>query len=477
MTAVVRLTLLGLALSLTASAIHAADPDQEDQAFRAEAKRIGFWPAKATREFQRAKTQPSIIGVGQGIVNSATVDPINDVYELSFLLVRDEPIIGVKTDIFENKPFVQQADFAVNVSVDSRDGESTPVAGIVHALIYPAGGNGIAIPRAIAPAQLRGTIWRGVLPPGRAVALRIIIGGDTGNAVPYLLGVILERSGDHVVIRWDKDHESTKLKRCSEDDKIYARYFELDKGKFATFEGAVFLTNTRIVTSDADNPRLVGYWPGENDSKERIAGRDGWPSENVGYDVRDGRRGIIFDGKSSVEVWHNEVFDLGSPFSVALWVRPEPGVPQSDFVTLVDKCHMEGPLIQGGGMTGPSVCRGWTIQLKPDGVVRFGVGCNTRWATADSNDGVRDGRWHHVACVMEKSALRIYKDGLLQGTPTPLEGTPVGNGGLLMFGRWALGGRWFKGAMGDIRIYQGALTDTQVREICNNAGTDGSSGR
>lgn len=87
-----------------------------------------------------------------------------------------------------------------------------------------------------------------------------------------------------------------------------------------------------------------------------------------------------------------------------------------------------------------------------------------------SKTDVQDGQWHHVAGTMSQSGnqyiYRIYVDGKLDNSATNSTGLPATSG------VWAIGARsnggWpFKGWIGDVRIFDRALTPSQVQQLYN----------
>lgn len=82
----------------------------------------------------------------------------------------------------------------------------------------------------------------------------------------------------------------------------------------------------------------------------------------------------------------------------------------------------------------------------------------------------RDGRWNHVTCTFDGKDLRIFMDGELQDT-CPSQSPAVNPGGPFYIGciaRDAAGGALtdsFKGYIGAVRVYDGALSEEEVRSL------------
>lgn len=85
-----------------------------------------------------------------------------------------------------------------------------------------------------------------------------------------------------------------------------------------------------------------------------------------------------------------------------------------------------------------------------------------------SKTDVQDNRWHHIAGTMSKSGdnyiYRIFVDGKLDNTVTNSMGLPATTGD------WAIGARsnggWpYKGYIGDVRIFNRALSPSEIWKV------------
>ena len=90
---------------------------------------------------------------------------------------------------------------------------------------------------------------------------------------------------------------------------------------------------------------------------------------------------------------------------------------------------------------------------------------------ASSSSTYNDNEWHHVVGTWDSSHAYLYVDGMLQGTftgnavlslPSPIAGS---------IGNFVGGGTYlWKGSIDDVRIYNRALTQTDVTALYNNGG-------
>jgi len=166
-----------------------------------------------------------------------------------------------------------------------------------------------------------------------------------------------------------------------------------------------------------------------------------------------------------VMVPDHAAFDFGtSNFSVSFWVKKN---STSGYAWGVDKWNV-----------GASPTNEWALSLSADGtnsVPRFTI------ATGSTNYGVTAGTtsilgaWHHVVGVRSGTLLYIYVDGVLRGTLSPAmpAGVSVNNAGRNLY----IGGAYSTGSrpnanFDNVRIYNYALTGTQVTELYNYTGNN-----
>ena len=77
-------------------------------------------------------------------------------------------------------------------------------------------------------------------------------------------------------------------------------------------------------------------------------------------------------------------------------------------------------------------------------------------------------KWYHVAVTVENKDVNFYVDGNLTGKNGTLTKTPTGNSNPLYIGRRDFGVEgpiYFKGTIDDVRIYDRALSQSEIRAI------------
>jgi uncharacterized protein (DUF362 family) len=157
--------------------------------------------------------------------------------------------------------------------------------------------------------------------------------------------------------------------------------------------------------------------------------------------------GLDFDGVNDfVEVPASTSLNAAGPMTVEAWIRPS-GTPLA-YSEIVDKEGSSG---------------GYSFILNNDRRINFYVGDGTDWAFAVSTTLLQDDVWYYVVGVADGSALRVYVNGVAEGTPTA-QGLPASTAGVnLRIGRMVgTGQRWFNGTIDEVRISNRALTPEEI---------------
>lgn len=108
---------------------------------------------------------------------------------------------------------------------------------------------------------------------------------------------------------------------------------------------------------------------------------------------------------------------------------------------------------------------GWLIQinnLKYINIAKTGVSSYSVGPIADA-----DNKWHHLAVTVNATTTAFYLDGLLIGSGSYSPGFNSGNGEYSLGGRIGYAFNWNEGAMDEVRIWNTALTQTQIRDWMN----------
>lgn len=90
------------------------------------------------------------------------------------------------------------------------------------------------------------------------------------------------------------------------------------------------------------------------------------------------------------------------------------------------------------------------------------------WQICYSAPKLNDNAWHHIIGTFDGVKMTLYADGKIVGTKTNVVGNKINNcvGGKLTIGRWWQGQTlYFGGIIDDIRIYNRALSETEIQQL------------
>jgi hypothetical protein len=157
-----------------------------------------------------------------------------------------------------------------------------------------------------------------------------------------------------------------------------------------------------------------------------------------------GNRGrhAVFDGAGDfIEIPHHESLALTTDGTISVWVRPK---RMGNMRGLVSKYTPNNS---------------WTFRNWKD-AERRKIGFGDNGHTSRSQSELKDDRWTHLVVTVDKGKVLFYFDGKLDSEdqrPAPL----VSNTNPVRIGS-CYDGRYFNGAIDDVRIYSRALSAEEV---------------
>lgn len=204
-----------------------------------------------------------------------------------------------------------------------------------------------------------------------------------------------------------------------------------------------------------------------------------WDADSVSgitaSDIQDGNDGTLIGGVTIVPG------KVGNAFSLA-------GIPASDdHVSISNAANLEPQTltvdvwVKATGLGDFNDLRGAVIVSKDHttGVsyALFGPGNTNRiTATVDMTDGTRAevvspnpfsfNEWHHVAMTWDGSTLKLYVNGILQGTDAVGAKTILYQDIDVNIGRHPFfEARYFAGLIDEVELFDRALTETEIQDI------------
>lgn len=200
---------------------------------------------------------------------------------------------------------------------------------------------------------------------------------------------------------------------------------------------------------------LVGCWLASGNAQDVIGGNDGTLIGGANFAPGIVGQAFGFNGKGQyVKVPRSP--KLGGAVSIAFWMK-------------ADKANPLNACCQGLVTTAF-----YGVEWEAGGIAFFVSSDGGSWHISGGYP-VPASEWHHVAGVFDGTALSLYVDGVLRGN-VPWSGAifPMPNNGFLAFGSEdgrpicsCVGNRYFNGLIGDVLLYNRALTAAEVTQIFN----------
>ena len=200
----------------------------------------------------------------------------------------------------------------------------------------------------------------------------------------------------------------------------------------------------------------VAYWAGDGNANDSAAAHHG--------DLRGGAAfapGIVdqafsFDGVDDfVDLGSSAIFDFGSnDFTIDFWARWNSVDGEQVLIAKWDNRPSFGGVRKSG----------WTLTKLSDNILRLAVGSSgqeIRIARVPPG-GITAGTWNHIAVARSSETATIYWNGdaFVSGSLGSIDPTPFP----LLFGRRSdRRGFFHNGLIDEVRIYNGALRDQEVK--------------
>lgn len=224
--------------------------------------------------------------------------------------------------------------------------------------------------------------------------------------------------------------------------------------------GSTFTVNQAAGTQTAAGP--VAWWQLKEGSGTSVAdsvnGNSGLLSGTVSWGAAPVNGALTFDGNGSKVTGSNsgKGFPVGSsPRTIATWIK------------VTNPPTTDNGILHYGTASGTAPGSNFHLYLRgADG--KIGLGNGYGFGTIAGTKTLSDGKWHHVAGVYEGSGTnvaRIYVDGALDssGTLTSIPNTL--NGSNWSMGAFMGGGTTFRGSIGDLRLYDRALSVAEISSL------------
>ncbi|MCX6760062.1 MAG: LamG domain-containing protein, partial [Candidatus Nealsonbacteria bacterium] len=200
----------------------------------------------------------------------------------------------------------------------------------------------------------------------------------------------------------------------------------------------------------------VAYYPFEGNAND--ASGNGNNGTVYGATLTtDGKigQGYSFDGENDYIDVGGTNFNPQGPLTVSVWAKPNLW------------CGLGyNPLVTKGGS--------FSLERVPPAGMGFYIKDGTSWKNAKSAADIPLDSWTHVVGVYDGSNISIYINGVKSGASTP-SGNPVSDISNILIGHNSAGtdcGRYWKGSIDEVKIWNYALTSSDILNEFSNYGSE-----
>lgn len=223
-------------------------------------------------------------------------------------------------------------------------------------------------------------------------------------------------------------------------------------------------SGTSSVT-DVDDTGLVAHYKFDGDLKDSSSnGNDGEEIGNITFEDSVLGKGAKFDGKSYIEVKDSDSLDLEKDFTFSLWIKKDDQIPRGQFVPYITKLNEPDQI-------DPYTIREWWFGDPEVGL--FDLEDEANQFCIPSGTFIDWGRYELLTITGDGSSVKIYINNKLTKSEPSKYGFVKSSLSLWigMFNHLDKG-YFYKGIMDDLRIYNRALSYSEVQTLYN-AGISG----
>ena len=162
---------------------------------------------------------------------------------------------------------------------------------------------------------------------------------------------------------------------------------------------------------------------------------------------------LDFDGSNDkVGILDNETLNPTEGLTLEVWINAEQWAGSIWGACLISK--------QG---TNPD--KGYALTVGENGRIEFNHSMNESWKAVQTTPILGLNTWYHIAGVYDRTTMKLYVNGILQASTDATGTLTPGTGVVMNLGdnpTWP--GRFFNGKMDEVRIWNVARTETEIRD-------------
>ena len=228
----------------------------------------------------------------------------------------------------------------------------------------------------------------------------------------------------------------------------------------------IYFPNQQTPKAKADiTSGLVGHWTFDEGSGTTASDASG--NNNTGtvingpvWEAGKINSGLTLDGVNDyVNIPHSNSLNIsGTQITLSAWLKFQ---STGTWQTLVTKVNEDGTHNYPYFL--------YMLGVNNDNRARFFLAVGGVFVDVKSSQALTNGNWYHLTGVYDGTSLRMYVNGVLDGT-TNENRTIVSKTSSFRIGAGGTVNEPTKGSVDDIRVYNRALTQSDITELFNNTG-------
>jgi len=217
-----------------------------------------------------------------------------------------------------------------------------------------------------------------------------------------------------------------------------------------------FDKNHEPYSVESYDPTQVLRLPFEDPPQEVTRDRSGSGNDGTIYGatrvIGKVRNALLFDGVDDyVEVADDPSLDITDAITIVMWIKAGVHVDYTDILQKGTTANCSYSITCQAGTSNI----GFTVWLDYSTIINVASG-----------SGYLDDRWHFVAITYDRKYVKFYRDGAFDVQHAETEALPV-NTNPLLFGKDLIRTKWFKGTLDEVRIYNRALSQSEIKRLMN----------
>ncbi|MEO9849450.1 MAG: FG-GAP-like repeat-containing protein, partial [Reichenbachiella sp.] len=295
----------------------------------------------------------------------------------------------------------------------------------------------------------------------------VLVIADDGKIKMYVDQVLVSETSITATMKSGNSNTNFVIGAVHHSDVLWDRKFEGIIDDIRIYDRAITSSERADLYNEDSGP--VAYYP-LNGNANDYSGNE---YHGSGFGITSTVDRFSIEGNAYQFDGENDYLDMGSNAgndlrTISLWFQTDDIIDGSltDFITLIARNNGEA-LVQPYEFTisfTPAIANNPTpgklrFSIEDgDGVIHDVYSNSNTWANSS---------WHHIVATVDPTdGMRLYVDGVAQTDTDPYNSTTGTISTITALGRWGdLDIRHFKGKLDDIRLYQRAVSASEVTQL------------